>query len=365
MRVCVIHTGLHKTGSSSLQNFLHVHSKRLLQHGILYSGAGRFMNRNPSVQHQFLIRSILDDPSNLHGDRPARELSEEVRTVPHRTLVISAEFISLGLFAQDDLGVVEHLRGLGYRPVVVTCIRPQEEVIVSKYTQRVKNFRATEDFGTFFDSVLNTRLHQYHRMQRLLEDAGIEHRFIPYDRELRKRGIEPVFLDHLLAIDAGLEPERRARLACKLAAAVPPRLNESVGPVELALCRTIAREINPDGRLPQRGTQVLHNVVRSVMRRAFVREREPYRMMDAAFLARVLEAHAGPNEAFARRAWGRGWTETFGEPVAAPAVNDLETNPDPKAARLYAKLLPRVRAAVLRQLERRQALLAGEAEAAA
>src|SRR6056297_1999541 len=124
MRRCIIHTGLHKTGSSSLQNFLHVHSARLLRAGILYPKAGRYMQRTPAIQHQFLVRSATADPSNMHGDRPRRELEAEIAETAHDTLLISAEFVGFQLFGSGDWAFPDRLRALGYEVSLLTWVRP-------------------------------------------------------------------------------------------------------------------------------------------------------------------------------------------------------------------------------------------------
>ncbi|GIX13929.1 MAG: hypothetical protein KatS3mg118_1888 [Paracoccaceae bacterium] len=130
--------------------------------------------------------------------------------------------------------------------------------------------------------------------------------------------------------------------------------NESTGTIELALCRAIAREINADGALPQAQTQVLYNVVSSVLKRSWSYRDQKYSMLTADLIDRAEALHGADNRRFALAEWGRGWEEVFGRPEPAPA-NDLEVAPAPALLRSFERLLPRVRRQVLKRLAQRRA----------
>lgn len=357
MRTCIIHTGLHKTGSSSLQGFLHENQARLLRAGILFPKAGRYMQREPSIQHQFLVRSITRDRTNLHGDRPERELEAELAATAHETLIVSAEYISFKLFGEGDFSLPAWFADRGYRVRLVTYVRPQAETVISKYTQRVKNMRSGESFAEFVDRVLPSRMHRFLRMHEVLRERGLDGTFLPYNDALKREGIELNFLRAALALEGRLDAGARATLTRELAARIPPRRNDGTGTVELALCRAIAREINANGVLPQAETQVLHNVVTSVLSRSWRFRDEKYQMLDADLIDRAEALHGADNRRFARAVWGQEWEAVFGTPKPG-AANDIEARPTASALRSFEKLLPRVRRQVLKRLDRRRADLA-------
>jgi hypothetical protein len=359
MKLCIIHTGLHKTGSSSLQNFLHENAARLLRAGILYPKAGRFQGRKPAIQHQFLVRSVTRDPSNTQGDLPRIELERELAGTPHETLFVSAEFISFQMFGVDDFGLPQYFRDLGYDVKLVTYVRPQAETVVSKYTQRIKNMRAGESFAEFVGTVLPSKMHRYQKMREALRERGLNGVFLPYNDALKREGIELNFLREALALEGRLDPVAREALIGELGARVPPRRNESTGTVELALCRAISREINANGVVPLAETQVLYNVVTSVLARTWRFRDEKYQMLDAGLIDRAEALHGEENRSFAMAEWGRPWDEVFGTPRPGPA-NDIEAVPTAAALKSFERLLPKVRRQVLRRLDRRRSDLAGE-----
>jgi hypothetical protein len=58
-RLCILHTGLYKTGTSSLQNFLAVNADRLLDAGVLYP-VRNVSTRRYGNNHIALVRAIED-----------------------------------------------------------------------------------------------------------------------------------------------------------------------------------------------------------------------------------------------------------------------------------------------------------------
>lgn len=121
MKKIILHVGLGKTGTTSLQRYLARNAKQLSDHGILYPETGRVddghHNLFPlgiSVTHEIL-----------------EKLSREVAESGKSSVLMSSEN------AYYSVDSISHLReALGLDLNIVLYIRPQIEAIFSTYLQR-------------------------------------------------------------------------------------------------------------------------------------------------------------------------------------------------------------------------------------
>ncbi|MEM9199662.1 MAG: hypothetical protein AAGD12_17645, partial [Pseudomonadota bacterium] len=214
--MCVLHAGLPKTGSSSLQAYLAANARALGRVGILYPKAGR---QNKGIQHGDLMREIAGRPIFKGNAGMVADLDREIARRPHEVLLISSEFIYSPLYVQGTRAVQDHFAARGYRVHVVTYLRDQPVLMNSFYAQLAKGLRVSHGFDAFLDQRLTPRQAQgrVFRMEHFLANCtgprdsgaagqngggdgaqkGLVHHFQPYAAEVRITGIEPHFMNVL------------------------------------------------------------------------------------------------------------------------------------------------------------------------
>lgn len=117
----VIHAGIHRTGTSSLQDFLTANRERLLERGILYPGEGK--------NHQPLAWALKRGDAGPQG---VKKLIEST-TTDCKTAVLSAEDFCV----HQDLSWLSTISA-EIPTKVVFYLRRQDHWIMSWYNQHVK-----------------------------------------------------------------------------------------------------------------------------------------------------------------------------------------------------------------------------------
>lgn len=148
----VLHIGLHKTGTTAIQSYLHAHAAALNRDGILYPEAGRYVDpATPHQSHHLLAWSVVERFARKYGAALSShpwtvQLTEEVGRARPRLVVLSSEF-----FWPATEEEVARLRAyLGDRPVkVVLYVRNLLFYFIAGYKQVVKTGEETLSFSAF------------------------------------------------------------------------------------------------------------------------------------------------------------------------------------------------------------------------
>jgi hypothetical protein len=162
-----LHIGMGKTGTTSIQTWLHHNRDRLVTRGVLYpESLGRLRHARLGMAVQPAPRPSLDwqrpDVSTPEELRPVveRELLEEIRAaaVPH--LLLSDE----ALLGTPD-GAISNLRGLlgGMASSVRTVVylRRQDDHLCSRYQQVVKRGGTVQRLAERVDEMQHAPLYDY------------------------------------------------------------------------------------------------------------------------------------------------------------------------------------------------------------
>lgn len=141
----ILHVGRHKSGTSSLQAYLHQRADACSAERILYPRAGRTVlcNGQPVTQvaHHALAQSFLDADRRAAGARQ-RQWLEELRTElhGHDRLIFSSEAFGNLVQPHQIEGVRAFLNALQpERITVVAYLREYLDYINSGYRQRVQS----------------------------------------------------------------------------------------------------------------------------------------------------------------------------------------------------------------------------------
>jgi hypothetical protein len=148
---CIIHIGMHKTGSTSIQRSLHGFSDDRFS----YARLARTPNHSLAIYSAFasiperhhLHRSAGRDLNHVHryNDRIRKDLDRSIKAARGRTLIISGEDIS-SLRERDLVKLRDYFTGHFSKLTIVGYVRPPASFLTSSFQQRVKSGRLN-----FFD----------------------------------------------------------------------------------------------------------------------------------------------------------------------------------------------------------------------
>jgi hypothetical protein len=316
-RVCYIHVGPHKTGTTSIQWFLKQNRAELLKRGYFVPESG-----NIHGGHHPLVRQLCGQEVPKHQERAAASFSSAVKETACEAVVISSEALD-GLLRNRDYAreFFNRIEELNLEPKLVFFPRNQSQLINSRYIEVVKSFHRSEPFEAFVKA--ETR-HPSFRFSHLIALAdAFNARLIPrpFTEETIARGVVPEFLR---AIDVDPLHFQDTKL----------RRNPAAGPFTVSVARDVLRSIRDSGReltwlqASRCGRELT----------AYLAERD---LADSGYcglttaLAQHIETECGPdNDAFAQQAWGRLWAEVFATDVGREfKPNDFDIYPPGLAIR--------------------------------
>ena len=139
----VVHGGMHKTGSSALQNTLADHRDTLREAGWLYPDAGLVLKDETGRRHRALMVELRKGQPGSVGAALTRELA----AWPHRVIVSHENFYSPQI---DPRLLVE---AMGGRPVVMLAyVRHPVDYLESCWREWVRRWRCVDAPRDFYQS---------------------------------------------------------------------------------------------------------------------------------------------------------------------------------------------------------------------
>ncbi len=293
-RVCVLHVGTHKTGTTSLQYFLQSNAEALERAGIAFSKTGWYgvVPGNHNVAWDLLAG---------HFDNYVRQLKHELQELSAQSIVLSAE--DLSLLHQRPLELarfIEMIRGAGFNPKILVYLRDQAGFAESMYAERIKH-GSVEQFEEYVERVIDSGTHEaggstidfrYDRMlDSFAEAVGRENVLArPYSRSGDDLAI---FHDFLGAFEQLVPGFRAGGLSLELH---HPRVNESL--TFGALLGNVFVRLRPNDPVPNDGKAFFDRWVPHV----------PAAILDSRFfllspsdVVRFASAFAGSNERLRER----------------------------------------------------------------
>ncbi|GEM_PF-2073259 len=163
-RHVLIHVGPPKTGTTTIQAFMHRAGTALAEQGVLYPRSGRiavdqsfrvkrptgWMTKSgPDFAHHLLPWTLLGEVENTDADEVWRALVHELRSTTLPIAVISSEAFSR-LKPEHVRTVRAYLAE--FRVSVLSYLRSPASRLLSDYTQRVKTGRCDSTFAEFIRS---------------------------------------------------------------------------------------------------------------------------------------------------------------------------------------------------------------------
>jgi hypothetical protein len=305
-RVCYIHIGPHKTGTSSIQSFLKENRAELLKHRYFVPESGA----NHGAHHA-IARKLCGQELRDHQQSAAANFARALDETPSDAVIISSEALE-GLLKHRDYAETffTRIRELNLEPKLVLFVRNQSQRINSSYSSAVKTFRRSEPFELFVQGVTQGFGFRYSPLIELADAHDAELIARPFTRKTIALGVVPEFL-RAVGLDSlqFRDPDIRR--------------NEAAGPFTVGVARGALRLI---GGKRLKWLQAMRCKTKLA---AYLWEEG---LADAGYcglttaLARQIETELGPdNDAFAQRVWGRPWAEIFAADIGQEFTpNDFE-----------------------------------------
>ena len=167
-RTLIVHIGLPKAGSTSIQQTLRAQQPRILHQGVWALATSR---RQPFYNHNQLVRTLSGE-GRVHTASPRLwyALAKELRDCPVPTPVLTAElFTAEGMLTHTPAHIaVRYLSALiercGVEVRLVAYVRPQYQLLESLYAQAARKSRCTDSFEGFVADALSCRLFDFNRI---------------------------------------------------------------------------------------------------------------------------------------------------------------------------------------------------------
>jgi hypothetical protein len=293
-RVCYIHIGPHKTGTSSIQWFLKENRAELLRYGYFVPESGANLGA-----HHALARKLCGQEVRAHRQSVAADFARALAGTPSEAVIVSSEALGDLLRHRNYAkAFFARIRELNLEPKLVLFPRNQPQRINSTYCSVVKRFRRSEPFEPFVQEVTQGVLFRYSPIIELADAHHAELIVRPFTIKTIVHGVVPEFLQTI-----GLDPSpfRDTNV----------RRNEDVGPFTVSVARDVSRLMGDPGKQ----LKWLQAERCKTKLAAYLEENG---LADAGYcglttaVARQIERELhSDNDAFAQCVWGRPWAEIF------------------------------------------------------
>lgn len=292
MQRIVFHVGIAKTGTTAIQRSLLASSETLLERRILYPRTGR------GGSGLALLAKAVQGRSNPARPEAHQALLAEVRASGASVLVLSSEWF-LG-----DLGggTAEWARSLSEelateRTQVLVYVRPQWELMETRYAQLVKMGMITSTFPDYIESKAGSRGLDYLWRFRHWSDAFEELDVRPYGPGHLVG--DDVVTDFWHAADIGSPPEHSGRYP-----------NRRPGARTIEMLRMIGLALRAEGSWDDRSVRRALKLGRRRIEDELADD-VPFRPMTSDSIMRVAERFAASNAELVRRHLGERHASLF------------------------------------------------------
>ena len=286
-RPLIVHIGMSKAGSTSIQYMLGAMRGRLERLGVRVPRAGSGV---PGDHHN-LPRTTAGSWTAQPGRGSWPELLAEIQASPAERFVLSSELFTRRIGgAPCALRLRELAVAADLEVRVVAYVRPQSELMASWYGEQVNIAERMEPFDAFVAEMLSPAGGPEFDYNVVFEPWRAEFcdalEVFPLERGRPREGLLAHFLG-LLGVDGGDAMRALERLR-------PPRANLRVGAKELEVRRLVSAAA---ASLPEPSRKRLQR--RLGLLPALLRDDAPFAGLDRSGAASVMDSYAASNAQFA------------------------------------------------------------------
>jgi hypothetical protein len=307
-RICYVHVGPHKTGTTSIQWYLQENRAELFTRGYFVPES-----ETKSGAHHALVEGLAGLDVGQHREPLVRRSIQAITETSAAAIVISSEALE-GLLESRKRAEVffSRIKTLNCEAKLVLFPRNQPQWINSSYAFSVKSFRRSDPFESAALGFAHSPGSRFSRWVELANACAFELIARPFTNESAACSVVPEFLRSIGITSSQIGNTEIWR-------------NEAVGPFTVSVAREVLRSIT-DNAEPLKWLQT-ERCKKELA--AYLSEKG---LTDARYcglstaLARQMQRELqSDNDAFAQSVWGRPWDEIFAADVAAQFMpNDFE-----------------------------------------
>jgi hypothetical protein len=304
-RVCYIHAGPHKSGTTSIQWFLQENRAELFDHGYFVPES-----ETKHGAHHGVVEALAGLELGEHREPLIANCVRAIAETPADAIIISSEALE-GILRNRRYAEVffSRIEELNLEPKLILFPRNQAQWINSSYASSVKSFRRSDSFQMGVLGFAQSPDARFSRWIELAETHNAELIARPFSKELLHRGVIPEFL-RCIGVTSAQFRDRAVRR------------NEAVGPFTVSVAREVLRSIGkPLTWLQARRCKVA--LIKYCDRNRIVDTR--YCGLTRAMAKEVENRLRSDNDAFAQRVWKKSWADVFADDVTEEFTpNDFE-----------------------------------------
>lgn len=228
-RICYIHIGPHKTGTSAIQWFLKENRDEFLKQSYFVPQSGANQGGHHAIVRQLSGKDVPD-----HQQLVAARFARSVEETSCKAVVISSEVLE-GLLTRRACAeeFFNRIGKLNLDPKLVLFPRNQPQSINSRYAEVVKGCRCSEPFEAFAQAFTQRLSLRYSHLIDVADTFNAELIACPFTGETIARSIIPKFL-RAIGIDPSKFPDTNVHR------------NQTAGPFTIAVGRLVSELIDND-----------------------------------------------------------------------------------------------------------------------
>lgn len=327
----LLHIGQHKTGTTSIQQFISKNRDFFESQGICIPRTGQ----DPHFgHHHALMRDLRLRGNNLL----LNDLTKELFHKHTSKLLISAEVIKNFIVENRYKDLLQNFRSLGINNIrVIMYLRNPFHLINASYCEQIKSLAVDgSDIDKYVERYVS-RKYQGH------------YRFFDYDHLIdmtRQPDVTVILRPYNPMVASSVVTDFLATLGlpheqCFL----EPRRNVSPGPIAIEALRQIGGQIGPVE--PSKKTRLIRHLNNNLSK---FPEKAPYWGIDENMTRSAPLAKADyQTELLSQFAWGRSWREVIGNDHRPLNVFDPANAPSGQI-KIYEAMLDRMRKTIAKEV---------------
>ena len=330
-RICYIHVGPHKSGTTSIQWFLQENRAELLKHGYFVP---------ESETKRGAHHALAEGLAGLDVGEPRQPLvTKSIRAIAETAsdaIIISSEALEGILESRKHAEIFfGQIRELNFEPKLVLFPRNQPQWINSSYAFSVRSFRRCDPFQSAALGFAQSSGSRFFRWVGLANAHALELIARPFTKETIACGVITEFV-RSIGINS---PQFRD---------FEIRRNEAVGPFTVSIAREVLRPIAHAGK-PLKWLQAerCKKELAAHLKETGLADAR-YCGLSTSLARRIGRELQSDNNAFAQSVWGSPWDAIFAADVAEEFTpNDFEIRaPDWFTARRLRRAIRAMKARV-------------------
>lgn len=308
-KLCFLHIGPHKTGTTAIQQSLFNDERRLARHGVYYPPVVDLVSGRRRNNHTPLSRPNNFKLGNLLQSPYWAELARQLALVDDSVVISSEHFAERMKHDEVYDQIIDFFHERDFRVVIVAFVRDQPAWLNSWYTQDQRNFSSQRSLAEFRDHAIEAGLLDPWRfLGRPMNDPRVEVRVVAFESALAT-GLARAFYD-AIGVSGDFAPSEQRHV------------NPNLGHKGLFAAQEIMRRVETRVRSMPNYVQLYESFKILMSERGW--ERRAYVGVTDEDVDVLRERYAASNDLFSRRWFNCDWEGACPPVTLSPCVFDFE-----------------------------------------